>query len=390
MPRPLPTELLDQILTDEDLDQVTLARCCCLSRARLDYFRSRLYSLVEIRFSLTEEDMGMGDTDFIYDRQSAALLVALGRYPQLGALVRSTVFLTEGVEDSNIYTTKRQAVRGVLDACPNLQGLACPPYGEREIYDVLDRVQEERKFCLLDLGYPDNDMWDRLAMQRHDLEHLVFSNDDAAWRADPPDDGQADGLQLQSLTFLSASKGRTRDPAFFRALTADSHNSLIRLRMPFTPGVVADFSIFPNLAQLELRTTPQADISAVLASIRTARNLTHLGLPTSLSPQDRTALFASGGLSAALPSTLKSLTLPHNVGPEDVLAVVEQVDRERARLPDLCRIEFHGQRGHPENMFGPAVPTPDYSVAVRAGWEKGIRVVQTSKLPRRTYEYMHI
>jgi hypothetical protein len=102
MPPLLPRELIEQVLSDDQLSKADLAGVCLLSKDYSEFGRRRLYRDVEVML-IEEEDDDYSDCGFDYDRtpitfwfsskSTANLLRTLKASSTLGRLVHNVAFI---------------------------------------------------------------------------------------------------------------------------------------------------------------------------------------------------------------------------------------------------------------------------------------------------------
>ncbi|BGP14964.1 hypothetical protein JCM10213_007233 [Rhodosporidiobolus nylandii] len=387
MPRPLPVELVEKILSDRSLDKDTLARCCRLSRDWLDFSRSRLYSSIRlsVSYAYAEEAGGFNDTEYRYDPQSLALLLSLQQNPHLADLVEAAYFDREGADGCTVYTSQRGVLTSVLKTCTDLEAVGCPPFDASSCFPAIKEhcLQGDGHIRAIDLDSWDDDMWDLLSIIQHTIRHLVYSNREfgSSLLKQPPEPSDLAYLELNSLIILSPLEPSAMHALAFDTLTQASHDSLSLLIMPFTPSVAADFSAFSALTHLELDIS-SSKTAKVLAAIRTASSLTYLALyrlhfsDTKL----RTLLFSSDiSLASKLPPRLQRLDLTP-IAPEYLADFAGAVSSSALRV-----------LGYAESTAAWVMsietppPEPDYGPAQAALADTGILLVKVEEYPKRDY-----
>ncbi|GAA5854914.1 hypothetical protein JCM9279_000199 [Rhodotorula babjevae] len=129
MIRPLPVELLDQILDDTSLDFADLARCCRVSRALFARARPQLYAGRVVKVDLDSSTCSSKTFGWWTSIQAS---------PQAAALVRH-LQLEDQVDDARHQLNAGDGtdlVLGILATSTNLEHLFLYPEGYTP-YDVL-------------------------------------------------------------------------------------------------------------------------------------------------------------------------------------------------------------------------------------------------------------
>lgn len=94
MPKPLPRELFQRILRDDQIDRQTLSRCYGLSKACVDFIRPRLSRQVVFRIANSDSscDVEIDDTRQHSTDDCLGLLLSLQQDLSLAELVKEVSF----------------------------------------------------------------------------------------------------------------------------------------------------------------------------------------------------------------------------------------------------------------------------------------------------------
>ncbi|GJN88251.1 hypothetical protein Rhopal_001216-T1 [Rhodotorula paludigena] len=285
----LPRELLDDILSDADLNDADYVQLCLASRDLLSLARKRLYHTLDVVIE-----------DTPYGPQPDRVLVA----PASEAQVLHVV--------ANAHLADL--------SCPHIDAVSST-YGWSARYTPVLHLHRPRLRQLHGVAV-DADVWGMLVHQ-HWLERLTCSSDAkdiASSGCAPPPECEPPFhlkyLRLYSMLFKIKS-------AAINALFATSFDSLLTLDMPFDPRLIRDFSVFPSLRSLVLhfqlmnsrddhpRMSPQEALQHLCAALSTLmQNETLRSLETKSTRVDFPELddvLSSPAFGRALPASLKKL-----------------------------------------------------------------------------------
>ncbi|GAA5894993.1 hypothetical protein JCM6882_008260 [Rhodosporidiobolus microsporus] len=395
MPRPLPRELMEQILGDECLRNSDFARYCRLSKDWLNFFRERLYSRIDVDLceaDFVEEDEE--DTQLVKYQHSVRnldLLSRLSTFPAVAGHVKAVRFERTYAEGCGVYTTPLTLFASIVYLCPSIDAVNFPAWVQGECIPYLTKLCAEtgRRFIIIDMGAPLDTMWPLLEGVQDKLQHLRFGHlagnlPQGNWCISDPPPVSLPALHLRSLSlpwwqdrFTTAYRQVT-----FDALVQHSHSSLQSIEVAFSPHVTLDFSPFAHLRALSLRACSSDHIQAVYNVIRSATCLTSLILYGGFNSSETERLIgasATSGLAAHLSPSLIRLELPHATAlPPSVLLLLEHLPVNHPlrllhfRKPPIKRenkIRLH--QGFPPRQ------KEDYTAVEEACRERGIELQLT-------------
>jgi hypothetical protein len=361
MPVALPRELLEQILSDPQLDPLTLGRCCQLSKDWVNFIRPRLYRHLSFNLIDSDPDENDGSTCQQITRRTYGLIMRLRGSRRLRALVKEVTFEDlsfndyidqvnghapdEYVPSSGVDNSIQDFVRTVLDVCYNVERLALPRFDREErAVDCLNSLYE---WADLEEGGPPTALYLPLfepASAVLVLRASSFIDTLVVVGEEDSEDGVSTphfrapffdfgNLSLSTLHVTAAGFNYVVNAAeVIHALITSSRSSLRSLAFPLHPDFQIDFSEYPHLQHLDLEVSRNRHFS----DNNTAEHaLSHL--PLSLSSL---SLYTINGfesshiarLAASLPLSLTQLRLDQ-AAPDELLSVLSHLpQRSRLRL----------------------------------------------------------
>ncbi|GAA5894989.1 hypothetical protein JCM6882_008259 [Rhodosporidiobolus microsporus] len=385
MPRPLPRELMEQILGDKCLRNSDFARCCRLSKDWLDFFRDRLYSSIDVE--ILDGDTCSSDDSLMYQYSPWALEVVsrLSDFPAVGRHVKTVRFERGWEQGCGVYTTPLSLFASILHLCPAIDSLSFPADEDKACIPYLAElcVETGRRFSSIDMGRPSDAMWTLLDVVQANLRHLKFSNiHDVGWAVHERPPVFLPALHLVSLSLTSWEAGEFMP---YQQLTLDtllrhSHSSLESIEVAFSPRITLDFSQFPTLRHLTLCLYSTSPAPGVRKAIRSASSVTSLTLSGYLGPSVVEQLIGTdskSGLAGSLSPRLVRLELPDATAlSPPILLFLEHLPTDHP----LCRLKFRHQRNGPNEEVAarlgrqPLPPEEDYTAVEEACRERGIKL----------------
>ncbi|GAA5895107.1 hypothetical protein JCM6882_008284 [Rhodosporidiobolus microsporus] len=348
MPRPLPRELVDQILNEvPDKDKRTLARCCLLNKSFRRALHKRLYHLLNFELvSGDEEDWELNASswrpvDWRLSPSTLLLLstLQLSNREHLAALVGAVRFsLASGGQSCGVCMTPQQLFSSVLELCPELLDIQLPDYDGREgpsplsMLDTWNRtLYPDRVVVRLDLRYPQDGLCDILYAAAEYLQELVFSDRDTQWRIHESlsrDVTWEHPLELHTIHIHSPPGGSSDVLAVLDHLTEEAHGTLKTLTIPYEPAFrLSPFTKLSSLAVYFRSEEPIVrDLDALTRWVAAAPALRSLSFIDSLE-SSMEELVADTAPLANLPSSLAHLHLPADFLPDDFLLLLPKLRR---------------------------------------------------------------
>ncbi|GAA5990890.1 hypothetical protein JCM11641_002872 [Rhodosporidiobolus odoratus] len=302
-----------------------------------------------------------------------SLILALGREPRLGTMVKEIAFDCLYGQPTGAFTAPADLFATATRLCHEASAISFPPEYEEACFDVLYHSYRwtRKRHTTLDLGYPSAYAWPLLSLAQSHVQHLAFgSHKRFNWTHHSvypiP---QFPDLRLSSLRFKSWSQDHSAQDVYVN-LTASSSNTLEELHI-FYEGFTDSFSHFTNLTRLNLHIQSSTSIPSFTASIGTATILVALALSGTLDDARRSVLYGSGpqGLAAHLPPSLQYLGLPIGVQPAQLVLFLSLLATPSLR--SISHVNPPRQRSSYDLQTRQLL---DYSEAYVAGLAKGIEI----------------
>ncbi|GAA5870539.1 hypothetical protein JCM8547_002043 [Rhodosporidiobolus lusitaniae] len=379
----MPTELIEQILSELEADKYTVARCCRLCKAFRRYSEALLYKRIDVQLVDVQlwQALGNGDIDeevdetreFWYSRSTLALVNCLmsSRKSDLVREVHSSIKHV-GDHEEGMYTTPKIAFATVLCALPNLDSLNVFFECESECFEWLkakwSQMTERAHASRIDLGILDETSCDVLEQLQHEIQHLGFSSYGGDLKEVPSVD--LDSLPLRSFKFVcKESRGsRARYRKTQDLLLASSHQTLSSLTI--STALIHDVSVFVHLRHLDITQVRKGHCNALRACLKSAASLPSLASLTlldndsSLYPSFKEHCLSLEELVTTRPSQLRQFRLrEQSLHPDEVVKFLEHLPSSSSL--SLFRFSPMGD-SHMYFSRDPPSPPPDYGPAHEA------------------------